>query len=138
MQEIDVLEGLLNGDQTMPSMGELIDIPTEDPSVDPKDIELLYEDLSDTKHGTGQSLDDIAAVVADTDMNAAEQGATMQFLKMEALVSSICDMSAKKRHGLLTGDPGVGKCLCYDQLITIRVDDENAKIIEDFLNTQSA
>jgi hypothetical protein len=60
----------------------------------------------------------------------------MQFLKLEAMVESICDMSANKRFGLIVGDAGVGKCLAYDELVTIRVDDENASIIETFLRKQ--
>jgi hypothetical protein len=132
MKEVDVLKGLLNGDPGMPSLGDLITIGKDNI----QDIELLYEEelTADKKFGTGATLNDIAATIDDTDMEAAENKATMQFLKMEAMVTSICDMSANKRHGLILGDPGVGKCLSYDELITIRVDYENAKVIQSFLN----
>jgi hypothetical protein len=95
----------------MPSLGELIVIPTLEEPITPEENKILYEDVADEKFGTGQNLNDIAAQISDTDMQAAEQGATMQFLKMEAMVESICDMSANKRHGLITGSPGCGKNL---------------------------
>ena len=111
MKTLDVLLGLIEDPAAdLPSLGELV-------TIEPLggDSKLLYETLSK---------ETLAAAVQDAEYDAAEQGAFMQFHKMETLVESIADKSAKKRFALILGDPGVGKSINYFTPVTIKVSDE--------------
>jgi hypothetical protein len=108
MTSLDVLDALLqNPNSNVPSMGELVEIPPID-ITDSKDLEALYENTNDPnqQYGTGMTLDDLATSVQDQEFDSAEQGAIMQFKKLEAIVESVAAMEAQKRHALVCGDPG--------------------------------
>jgi hypothetical protein len=129
VRTLDVLTGLLaNPDADLPSMGELV-------SIEPLkgDLDVLYE--TEDRHGTGMTKNDLAVAVQDSEYDAAEQGAFMQFHKMEVLVESIADKSAKKRHAIICGNPGIGKCLSGETLIKVFLEDHVAESLATFLES---
>ena len=119
MNTLDVLQGLLaDPSSDLPSLGELVS-----PKPFRGDGRELYESLSD-----------LASSVEDEEYSAAEQGAFMQFHKMETLVESIADKSSKKRCALVVGNPGIGKCLGYDTSVSIRMPKAEAEKFLAFLS----
>lgn len=64
------------------------------------------------------------AALMDEDATEIASDADFIFRDMENTVKAVILGYADKRHALIAGDPGVGKCMAYDQKITIQVPDD--------------
>lgn len=73
---------------------------------------------------TGEAPSAALAALMGEDATEISSDADFVFRDMKNTVKSVILGYAEKRHALIAGDPGVGKCMAYDQKITIQVPDD--------------
>lgn len=71
----------------------------------------------------GEAPSDALAALMDEDATEVANDADFIFRDMENIVKAVILGHADKRHALIAGDPGVGKCMDASELITIQVPD---------------
>ena len=76
------------------------------------------------KSKQGETPSDALAAIMNTDATEIANDSDFVFRDMENIVKAVILGHAEKRHALIAGDPGVGKCMAYDQKITIQVPDD--------------
>ena len=92
---------------------------TEAKKIEPS---LPEEEIYKNSHSNEAPSDALAAIMG-TDATEIANDADFIFKDMENIVKSVVLGHADKRHALIAGDPGVGKCHHKDELITIHVPD---------------
>ena len=71
----------------------------------------------------GEAPSEALAALMDEDATEVANDADFIFKDMENIVKAVILGHADKRHALIAGDPGVGKCMDASELITIQVPD---------------
>ena len=71
----------------------------------------------------GEAPSEALAALMDEDATEIASDADFVFKDMENIVKAVILGHADKRHALIAGDPGVGKCMDASELITIQVPD---------------
>ena len=71
----------------------------------------------------GEAPSDALAALMDVDATEIANDADFVFRDMENIVKAVILGHADKRHALIAGDPGVGKCMDASESITIQVPD---------------
>ncbi len=89
------------------------------PILPPKPDEPLYGGSSHAGEAPSEAL----AALMDVDASEITNDADFIFRDMENIVKAVILGHADKRHALIAGDPGVGKCMDASELITIQVPD---------------
>lgn len=69
----------------------------------------------------GEAPSEALATLMDEDAIEIANDADFIFKDMENIVKAVILGHADKRHALIAGDPGVGKCMDASELITIQV-----------------
>ena len=88
-------------------------------SVPPKPDAPLYGGSSHMGEAPSEAL----AALMDEDATEIANDADFIFKDMENIVKAVILGHADKRHALIAGDPGVGKCMDTSELITVQVPD---------------
>lgn len=86
---------------------------------EPKEKSSMFSDL-ETKYSVSNS----------------RPGSEHLFEEMENIITDIALGRSDKRHALIAGDPGIGKCAFHDEKISISLDDIYAKEFEEWLAQQ--
>ena len=71
----------------------------------------------------GEAPSEALAALMDEDATEIANDADFIFKDMENIVKAVILGHADKRHALIAGDPGVGKCMDTSELITVQVPD---------------
>jgi len=71
----------------------------------------------------GEAPSEALAALMNADATEIANDADFVFRDMENVVKAVILGHADKRHALIAGDPGVGKCMDASELITIQVPD---------------
>ena len=71
----------------------------------------------------GEAPSEALAALMDEDATEIASDADFVFKDMENIVKAVILGHADKRHALIAGDPGVGKCMDTSELITVQVPD---------------
>lgn len=92
---------------------------TKKPVIPPKPDAPLYGGSSHAGEAPSEAL----AALMNADATEIANDADFVFKDMENIVKAVILGHADKRHALIAGDPGVGKCMDASELITIQVPD---------------
>lgn len=92
---------------------------TKKPVIPPKPDAPLYGGSSHAGEAPSEAL----AALMNADATEIANDADFVFRDMENIVKAVILGHADKRHALIAGDPGVGKCMDASESITIQVPD---------------
>jgi hypothetical protein len=81
---------------------------------------------------SGDMSKELAGLVSSYGDKSLKGDADEMFQDMQNIVRNIILQLSDKRHAVVYGDPGVGKCIYKDTLLTIQVEDNIAKELESF------
>ena len=100
----------------------------KDPERKMKEAKVLVPPKSDAplyggSSHMGEAPSEALAALMDEDATEIANDADFIFKDMENIVKAVILGHADKRHALIAGDPGVGKCMDTSELITVQVPD---------------